>query len=455
MNKINPEIYKAYDVRGVYPTDVNEEVAYRTARAFGIYLKKDLKKQLPIKIVLGQDMRSHSPFIAHEIVRGLNEEGIDVADLGRVPTPAFMYAVSFKDYDGGVMVTASHNPKQYNGLKFTREKGMSIGLASGLDKIRDYALGELPKPEGKGNFQQLKNIVSEYVEQELSFVNIPKLKRFKVVADTANAMGAMYLDEFFKRVDLEVTKLNWELNGNMPIHEANPYKPETLQQLREVVKNEHANLGIATDGDGDRIGFLDEKGDTIRGDITGAIIAKRLLERNPGAKIGFEVRSSRIVAETIKQNGGVPVLMPAGYAKMKPLMSREDVLFAAESSMHYMFRENYNHESPVFVISVLLSIMSEQEKPLSEIWREYLKYFHSGEQNFSVTDKEAVLKKLEKKYQNGKISHLDGVTVEFDDWWFNARASNTEPVLRLNLEADSEELMKEKLKEVSGLITSL
>lgn len=452
MTKINPEIFRAYDVRGIYPDELNEETAYKIGRGFGMYLKKDLKKSLPIKIVLGQDMRSHSPFLARDLVKGLNDEGIDVVDIGKVPTPAFNYTVSFKDYDGGVMVTASHNPKEYNGLKFCREKAITIGLAMGLDKIRDYSIAEQEESSGKGQLTALDGMTKEYVQQDLSFVNLGKLKKFKIVADTGNAMGALYLDEMFTKVPGELIRLNWELNGNMPVHEPNPYKLETLQQIQEVIRNEGANLGIATDGDGDRIGFLDEKGDPIRGDIIGIIIARRLLERFPGSKIGYEVRSSKIVPETIRISGGTPILMPAGYALMKPIMDKENVLFAAESSMHYMFQENYNYESPVLVIALLLSIMSTEERPLSQIWREYLKYHHSGEQNFEVSDKEGIMKKLEQKYKDGKVSHLDGVTVEFDDWWFNVRSSNTEPVLRLNLEADTEDLMKEKLKEVKKII---
>ena len=356
--KINPAIFKAYDIRGIYPDEVDPEVAYRVGRAYGRYLKNDLKKTLPLAIILGQDMRVSSPFLAREVARGLNDEGIDAVDIGRVPTPAFYYAIAFKDYAGGVMVTASHNPKEYNGFKLSREKASPIGQGSGMEKISAYALEEPAKPAGKGKLLSLSDITREYVEQELSYLNAGKIKKFKIAADPANAMGALYLAELFAKIPCDPIKLNWELNGNMPIHEANPLKTETLAQLQAVMKNEGADFGIAPDGDGDRAAFLDEKAEVIPPAIVTGLVAQVLLKKYPGAKIGYDLRSSRVAREMIEQGGGQPVETMVGHSKIKKLMEEQDILFAGELSMHYYFRENYNYESPVFVAAQLLLMRS-------------------------------------------------------------------------------------------------
>ncbi len=400
-------------------------------------------------------MRGSSPFLAREIVRGLNDQGIDVVEIGLVPTPAFYYAIAFKDYAGGIMVTASHNPKEYNGFKFCGPKASPIGEGTGLEKIKVYTLSseEIGKPLGRGKLNSLENMTREYVNQDLSYLNAGKIKKFKIAADPANAMGSLYLEELFKIIPCDPIKINWDLNGNMPIHEANPLKTETLQQLQEVIKNEKADLGIATDGDGDRIVFLDEQAQIIPSSIVTGLLAQNLLQKYPGAKIGCDLRSSRIVKEMILAAGGEPAETKVGHSNIKALMKEKDILFAGELSSHYYFRENYNYESPVLVTAELLLLRSQADKPFSEIWKPYQKYAHSGEINFEVADKQAVLGLLEQKYKDGKVSKLDGLKVDYDDWWFNVRPSNTEPLLRLNLEADTEELMKEKLEEVTGIIT--
>lgn len=459
MNKINPQIFHAYDVRGIYPEEINPETAYCLGLAFGKFLKDDLKAAAPIRVVLGLDMRGSSPFLALEEARALGDLGIDVIEVGLVPTPAFYYAIAFKDYAGGVMVTASHNPKQYNGLKFAGARAAPIGLGTGLEKIKIYAdAAQPPKPSGKGQFLSLPGVVSEYVARDLSYLNSGKIQKLKIAADPANAMGALYLEELFRKIPCEPIKINWDLNGNMPIHEANPLKAETLQQLQEIIKNEAADFGIATDGDGDRIAFLDEKAAVIPASIITGLVAQELLKKNPGAKIGYDLRSSRITKEMIEQAGGQPVETKVGHSNIKALMNEQDILFAGELSSHYYFRENYNYESPVFVTATLLFLRSQSGMPFSEICRPYQKYYHSGEINFEVADKNAAMEKLEKKYAappvGGKISKLDGVKIDLGQWWFNVRPSNTEPLLRLNLEADTEELMRQKLEEISSTIKS-
>jgi phosphomannomutase len=446
--KLNSDIFHAYDIRGVYPEEIAEETAYRLGTAFALYLQKDLKLKRTFSVVVGMDMRGSSPYLARQVIRGLNDQGIDVVEVGKVPTPAFYYAVAFRDFAAGIMITASHNPKEYNGFKFCRAKAAPIGFGSGLELVQKYFdLTEQPKPligSARGKFSSLEKMTDSYVSQELSYLNPARIKKLKIVADPANAMGAVYLEELFQRIACDPVKLNWDLNGNMPIHEANPLKTETLQQLQAVIKNETADFGIATDGDGDRIAFLDDQAQIIPSAIVLGLVAQQLLKKFPGAKIGFDLRSSRSAKEMIAAAGGTPV----------EHMNENDLLLAGEVSGHYYFRENYYYESPVFMIAMLLLIRSELNQPFSMIWRLHQKYFHSGEINFEVSDKEGTMKELTKKYQDGKLSRLDGIKVDYQDWWFSVRPSNTEPFLRLNLEADTEQKMKQKIEEISDLIKS-
>lgn len=455
MNNINPNIFHAYDVRGFYPQEITLETAYWIAWAFGKYLKTDQKKTLPMNVILGQDMRGSSPFLAKEVVRGLNDQGIDVVDAGKVSTAAFYYAASFKDCAGGIMVTASHMPKEYNGFKLCLEKAYPVGRNTGLAKIKQYALeGSVGKVKDRGKISFLEKVTHEYVLQDLSSINAAKIKKFKIAADPANCMGATYLEELFNQIDCDPIKMNWDLNGNMPIHEANPLKYETLQQIQQVIRNERADIGVATDGDGDRVGILDEKADFVPSDMVAGLVAFELLKKNKGARIGHDLRFSRSFSEMVRQAGGEPMECPVGYAFIKAIMKEKDILFAGELSGHFFYRENFNNESPVFVVAQILSLMSSSGKPLSELWRSHKKYFHSGEINFEIADKQKAMQALEEKYSDGKIDRLDGVKIDYEDWWFNVRPSANDPVLRLTVEARTEEAMKQKVGEISDLIKS-
>lgn len=454
MPNINPQIFRAYDIRGVYPSEINPEAAYRIAWGFGRYLQKNLQIALPFSVVLGLDMRGSSPFLAREVLRGLAEQGINVIEIGRVPTPAFYHVIASGPHAGGLMVTASHNPKEYNGLKLCGPKAVPIAGDSGLQEIREYAeAADAPRVGARGQVSSSPSAAADYVRRDLSFLASGQIGKFRIAVDPANAMGALYLEELFQTIPCDLIKLNWDLNGNFPVHEANPLKLETLQQLEAVIKNERADMGLATDGDGDRVAILDEEGAVIPPAIVVGLIAQELLKKYPGARIGYDVRSSRVVAEMIAEAGGEAVETPVGHSLIKKFMKDKDILFGGELSFHYYFRENFNCESPVFVIAEILLLRTILQKPLSQIWRPYLKYFHSGELNFTVRDKLAVLEKLENSYRDGQISKLDGLKVVFPEWWFNARASNTEPLLRLNLEAGTEEALKQKIAEVSALIT--
>lgn len=447
-------IFHAYDIRGIYPDEINPEAAFRLGGAFAKYLKIDLKKSLPLEVVVGLDMRGSSPFLARELIRGLNEQGIDIVEIGKVSTPAFYYAVAFKDFPAGIMVTASHQPKEYNGFKICGEKAFPIASGTGIEKIREYfdSSEEPKKISPRGKMRALENLTEGYVNQELSYINPAKISKLRIAADSANCMGSTYLEELFKHIACDPIKINWDLNGNMPVHEANPIKLETLRQLQEIIKNEKADVGIATDGDGDRIAFLDEQGEVIPSFVVHGLVARHLLKKYPGARIGYDLRSSRKLKELIVEAGGEPIETVVGHSFVKTLMKEKDILFSGELSGHYYFRENFNLESPVFVAAALFIVKSEAGQPFSQIWRPLVKYFHSGEINFDVADKEAVINKLEKKYADGQVSKLDGLKIDYPSWWFNVRPSANDPVLRLNLEADTAELLKKRLEEISAEI---
>lgn len=451
------DFFKAYDIRGIYSKDIDEKTAYFIGIAFSRYLKEDLKENSDLKVIVGMDMRHSSPNLKKGLIKGLNSQNVTVLDIGLVPTPAFYHAVSSNGVPGGIMITASHNPKEFNGFKVCGRNASPIGMDSGLEKVKEYFgefLNEDIQKSNGGRIQHLKDAVSDYVKKELSYLDISKIKKFKIVADPANSMGALELDELFSNIPCEVIKINWKLDGDMPAHEANPIKYETLKELQETIVREKADFGIATDGDGDRIVFLDEKGDVIPPHMVLGLIAQELLKENPGAKIGYDLRSSKVVKEMIEEAGGTAIETRVGHSFIKKLMDEEDVLFSGELSSHYYYKKNFNAESPIFTASMLLLIRSVENKPFSEIWKKHQKYFQSGEQNFKVSDKDRILNELEKKYSDGEINKIDGLKISFEDWWFSVRSSNTEPLLRLNLEADTEKLMNEKLEEVKNIIFS-
>ena len=456
MLEINPTIFKAYDIRGIYGQDFDNELAYRLGKAY-VALRKndeDTKNIQKLKIGVAYDMRLSSLDLKEALVRGLTEAGADVVDLGLIATPTFYFAVGHFNYDGGIMISASHNPKEWNGFKLVRAKGLPISGESGIEFLKEQALINhfLPAQE-RGLVSENKNAQVEALNYALSFLKNKKIKPLKIVIDTANGMGGAYLGHLFDRLNLNISSLNFPLNGTFPAHEADPLKEENLEQLKKEVKNIGTDLGIATDGDGDRIFFIDDKGETIDPAIIRGLMAKLFLADKPGAKIGYDVRPGKITADLIKANGGIPVITRVGHSLIKEQMIKENIYFAGESSGHFYFNGPAGcFEYPEVMIIKLLILMSETDKPISEIINPYKKYFHSGEINKSVADKEAVFKRLQEKYSDGKINLLDGVSVTYKDFWFNVRGSNTEAKIRLNLEAVSEEVMKEKRDEVLNLI---
>ena len=438
---MNKEIFRAYDIRGVYPDEINEETAYRVGRAIVEYTKKT-------KIVVGQDMRDSSPGLFKELARGITDQGADVIEIGLCSTPMFYFAVNFLKGDAGVMVTASHNPAKYNGFKLVREKAIPMTYDEGITQVRDLAsANDLKEASKKGVIIKRADMVHDYANFVLSLAKeIPKLK---IVVDTSNGMAGFTLPKVFEHLDLEIVHMNKELDGNFPNHEANPLNPDVYDQLKNELSKQKADFGALFDGDADRVGFVDENGEIIGSDLVTALIS----EAYSGEKILFDVRSAWVVKEKIEENGNTPVMSRVGHSFIKDTMRKKDVVFGGELSGHYYYKQDdFYAENSILTLIKVAQIIKKEGKTLSEIIKPLKKYFQSGEINSEVSDKESKMQELEKIYNDAKITKLDGITLEYDDWWFNVRPSNTEPKLRLNLEAVSKELMEEKKKEVLGII---
>ncbi len=452
MNKIDESIFKAYDIRGVYPSQLDESLAYKLGRGYASFILKENSKAK--EIVVGSDMRISSPALKKELIKGLNDSGLDVIDIGLASTPTFYFAVAYYGYDGGIQVSASHNPKEYNGFKIVREKAFPVGKNTGIFEIRDIILkDEFVKSEKKGIITEKENILKDLLDDQLSDIDVSKIKKFKIVADAANSMGSLDMEEFFNKVSADLIKINFELDGLFPSHEADPLKEENLELLKKKVKENKADFGIASDGDGDRYFFVDENGNLLRQEILRGIMAQIELVESPGATVAYDIRPGRITKDMIEEMGGKSIVTPVGHSLIKEIMIKNDAVFGGESSGHYFYKKPYGiFEMPAILIAKFLKFLSERNMVFSEVVKPCQKYFHSGEINFRVKSVAEKLKEIEEKYSDGKIIKLDGVTVEYSDWWFNVRGSNTEPVIRLNLEAKTKGLMGKKAEEVSDLI---
>lgn len=456
---VNSKIFRAYDIRGIYPSEINQETAYLIGRAFVKFLIKEAKNKIKkLKIVVGRDNRFSSNILFKNLIKGILQEGGNVLDLGLCSTPRFYFSTIFAKADGGIQITASHNPPQYNGFKLTKEKAIPISQESGLYEIQ--------KIIEKGNFKSLtkkagtiqkKDFLKNYIDFNFKLAKIENLKKFKcykVVVDTANAVSGIDIKALFKRLPCRFFHLFSKLDGTFPNHNPDPIIEENLRFLFKEIKKKKADLGVAFDGDGDRIIFVDEKGKIIRGDFITALIAQELLKENEGQKILFEVRSSKVVKETILKNKGIPILGKAGHSLIKERMRKEDILFAGELSGHYFFKEIGFFEGSLLVLLMVLKIMEREKKPISQIIEPFKIYFQSGEINFQIKEKERKLKEIEKYFSKKakNVLKIDGLTMEFSDWWFNLRPSNTEDLLRLNIEAATKKILEEKKKEIINLL---
>jgi phosphomannomutase len=449
---IDVSIFKAYDVRGLYPSEVNEDAARQIGRAFVSYLQAQ-------RIAVSRDMRLSSPSVAKAFIDGALHQGADVVDYGMMGTDMMYYAVARDGHDGGVQITASHNPKEYNGIKMVRREAFPLSGEEGISDIRDMLQnGRLPEPSRPpGRVSQL-DVRDEYTDHVMSFIDPSIVKPFNVVLDGGNGIAGMVAPRLFERLPCKVTALCFEVDGTFPNHEANPLIEENRRDIVERVKKDGADVGIAWDGDGDRCFFIDGTGDFIAGDFITALLAEAFLIRHPGAKIVYDVRASYAVKDTVAKYGGTALMNRVGHAFFKRRMREEQAIFGGEVTGHYYFRDNFYADNGFIPALLILELMSRKGQTLRELLaplRE--KYFISGELNTRVKSMSLVQQKLDDlaaKYSDGNVYQLDGVSAEYPDWHFNVRASNTEPMLRLNLEATTPELMEKKRDEVLALIRS-
>jgi phosphomannomutase len=436
-------IFKAYDIRGLYPAELDEDAAGSIGRAFAEFTGAP-------RIAVGRDMRTSSPDLAAAFTAGASSTGASVIDLGLVSTDALYFASGVLDVPAA-MFTASHNPARYNGLKLCREKAAPISADSGLDEIRRRAEAVDGVPSGAGDVEQ-QNIIGDYAAHARSFVDADLLRPLKVAIDAGNGMAGATVPPVFEPLPFKVVPLYFELDGTFPNHPANPIEPANLVDLQRVLVEEKCVVGIAFDGDADRMFLVDEAGALVSGSLTTALVAERLLRKNPGESIIYNLICSWSVPEVIQENGGRPIRSRVGHSYIKAVMAETGAIFGGEHSGHYYFRDNFRADSGMIAALLVLEALSESDEPLSHVLQPYRRYASSGEINSEVKDQQAILAELEAAYSDGKSDHTDGLTVEFDDWWFNCRASNTEPLLRLNLEARTEELMIEKRDEVLSII---
>lgn len=453
--KVSPHIFKAYDVRGKYPEELNKDTVYNIARAFGQMRQKELGKE-NVNLVAGRDMRLSSPELYESLKQGLVAQGVNVIEVGLASTPTYYFAVSYYGYDGGLLISASHNPKEYNGVKIVRSQAMPVGEGSGMEELRESAMfGEFSTPSRQGTITVKNGVLQEQVSFALKYANLKSIKPLKIVIDTANSMGILYLEELFKHApQLEIVKLNEQLDGSFPAHQADPMQDELTSELRRRIVNEKADLGIATDGDGDRIFFFDNQGDKIEPAIMRGIIAQVFLRENPGATICYDIRPGKITEDMILEAGGKPSLTRVGHSLIKKQMIETGAIFGGESSGHFFVKFPHGiYEAPEIVVLKFLQELSEANLAAHDYVRPLRKYFHSGEINFKVADKDKILEVLKEKFKDAKINPLDGLTFTYNDFWFNVRPSNTESLLRLNLEARTDEIMREKLDLVKKIIT--
>ncbi|HEY7422064.1 MAG TPA: phosphomannomutase/phosphoglucomutase [Gaiellaceae bacterium] len=445
---LDPKVFKAYDVRGIYPDELDESGAEAIGRAYVEHFE-------PRRMAVGRDMRLSSPAMQEAVMRGAATAGADVLDLGLVGTEMVYFAVGSLELEGGIMVTASHNPKEYTGLKLVRRGALPVGGDSGLLDLRDLIDSgdwNATGPDDRGEIRE-ENIWPAYVERVLSFVDVSDLKPLKVVIDAANGMAGAMLPPVLDRLPIETVRCYFEPDGSFPNHEPNPLLPENREFIVQKTLDEGADLGVAFDGDADRCFFVDDTGEFVPGDFVTALFAESVLQKEPGAKILYDVRASRAVPDTIERDGGVPLVNRVGHAFIKARMRKEDAAFAGEVSGHYYFREFSQADSGVVPFLLMLELISKKGRRLSEVLEPLRsRYFITGELNTPVPDVALKLQELKERYADGRVSHLDGISVDFDDWHFNVRPSNTEPLLRLNLEATSEELMERKRDEVLEVI---
>ena len=440
-------IFKAYDVRGIYPDQLDEDASLRIGRAFAVWSAAS-------RIVLGTDCRASSPSLSKAFVDGVTAAGVDVIDIG-LATTDMVYFASGRLNLPGAMFTASHNPPAYNGIKLCREAAAPVGQDTGLGAILELAGSygvTLPAPVAARGAVERQDFVEPYIEHLLTFADLERFAPLIVAADAANGMAGLIVPLLFERLPATLVPLYMELDGTFPNHPADPIQPENQADLRRTVREHGADLGLAFDGDADRVFLVDERAEGVSGSLVTALVAKALLEREPGSKVVHNLICSWVVPEVIRENGGIPVRTRVGHSFIKQVMAETGAIFGGEHSGHYYFRDHYRADSGLVASMVVMDQMSKAGLPLSELLAPFRRYADSGEINTEVGDPQATIEAIGRAFADGRQDRLDGLTVEFDDWWFNVRASNTEPLLRLNVEARTPELLEDETAKVLAII---
>lgn len=443
--KIDPDIFKSYDIRGVVPTQLNAEVARLIGMAF--------RTEIPgPNVAVGRDMRTHSAELAKALCDGLMGSGCHVIDIGEVSTDALYFAVGHLGLDGGIMVTASHNPPEYNGFKMCRRDAEPLSGNDGINRMQELiSLGDLDDPVGGGQIEK-KDVLEDFTRHVLSFIDVSRIRPFKVVIDAGNGMAGVTVPRVFKHLPCQLIPMYFELDGRFPNHPANPIEPENIKELQERVLAEKADFGVAFDGDADRMFLIDDQGVPVGGDIVTLLVAKSLLAKNPDSTILYNIICSRAVSEGIVAAGGRAIRTPVGHALIKPMMKKENAIFGGEHSGHFYFQKNWYADSGLIALLVAMEVMSEGGTPLSSLVHSLDPYVRSGELNSKVTSIPKTLERIVAAFPDRMIERLDGISIQTEDWWFNVRPSNTEPLLRLNVEAKSQTVLEEKTAELLQII---
>ncbi len=440
---LNKSIFKSYDIRGIYPTELNEDAAYKIGRAFVKYTGSK-------NIVVGYDARLSCLSLLKALASGILAEGAQITSIGQLPTEDLYFSLANYNFDAGIMITASHNPKEYNGFKMIKKDGGDLTIIRGKDLLSsieedktitmsDIAITEL-------------DVLQDYIKYVFNLFDVTKIKPFKVAIDASNGVAGLVISKIKDKLPIEIIDLNFEPDGNFPNHAPNPLEVDASHQIEQVIKKENADFGFMFDGDADRIFLVDENGKLVPADIVLLLLAKHFLQKNPGATIIYNAVCSKSVPEFVEKWKGVPIRTQVGAVNVRDGLLKNNGVMGGEISAHYCFRDYFYMDSGMIAFLAILQIISQDGRKVSEIIKELSIYFKSAEMNFEIEDKEAVLEKIKEKYSDGKQDFLDGVTVEYKDWWFNVRPSNTEPLLRLTIETDTENMLELKKQELSEFI---
>lgn len=453
---INPKIFKAYDIRGVYPTEIDYEGAERIIRAIYTLFKDKIGKET-FTVLLGRDMRTFAPELYETAKNALLQMGANVIDGGLITTPTFYYAVWHYGYDAGIQLTASHNPKEYAGIKFVvrTENGLlKIGKNTGMNEVKELATGDqtFENAATPGTVTEKLNILEDEVQYWSDKLENPTINNFKIVADPANAMGGLYIEALVKKYPMDLVRMNFELDGTFPVHQPDPLEAKNLVDLQKRVVEENADLGLAPDGDGDRLFFIDEKGQIVPPSIITSLVSRELLKKNPGETIVVDIRYLLTPKKIVAENGGNFEIVRVGHAFITEKLHQTNGIFAGESSAHYFFRDTGGGEAQIPVMMLVMKVMTEEGKKLSELVEEFRRSYESGEFNFRVTNAQEIMDHIKEKYADAEITTVDCIELSYPDWRFSIRTSNTEPLLRLNVEAYDKAVMEQKRDEVMQAI---